>query len=157
MPRPVPLLLCLTLVLSGCATLGQSRFNPLNWLDRASQTTESETTTQPLVPDERQIVRIDLRAPVSKITSLRVDRFPAGIIVTARGVAAGTGYFNAALVPIGTENGVLALEMQAEAPAFPAPGGTPAISVAARIDLVDLSDVRRIEVRSASNALSATR
>jgi hypothetical protein len=47
--------------------------------------------------------------------------------------------------------------MQAEAPAFPAHGGTPAISVAAQIDSVDLSDVRRIEVRSASNALSATR
>ena len=157
MLRPVPLLLCLTFMLSGCATLSQSRFNPLNWIERPARIIEPGSATQQLVPADRQISRVDFRAPVTQITSLRVDSFPAGIIVTARGVAAGTGYFNAALVPVGAENGVLSLEMRAEAPVSPAPGGTPAISAAAQIDTADLAGIRRTEVRSASNALSATR
>lgn len=157
MLRSVPLLICLTFLLSGCATLGPSRFNPLNWIDRPGRTIDSGMVAEPLVPADRQVVRVDLRAPVSRITSVRVDRFPAGVIVTARGVAAGTGHFNAALVPVGSENGVLTLEMRAEAPVSPHPGGTPAISAAAQIDTADLAGVRRIDVRSASNALSATR
>lgn len=159
MLRPVPLLLCLSMTLSGCATVTQSRLNPLNWFGGSTGAVSAPASapTGPLVPANRQAATVDLRTPVAQIAALRVDPTPSGIIVTATGLAAGPGYFNAALVPVGASGGVLTFEMRAEAPVVPAPGGTPTISVAVPLSSAELGGISRIEVRGQTNALTAAR
>ncbi len=160
MLRRLSFTICLTASLAGCASFSQSRLNPMNWFGRAAPVTATgEAALAPLVPLAR-VVTVDGRPAIANLTGLRVDRTPDGAIVTARGVAATQGYFNAELVPVAAPAGVLRFEFRAEAPATAQPVGSAAsrtISVALHLGTNQLTGVRAIEVSGADRALRSAR
>lgn len=170
MLRSLPLCLCLSLAIGGCAQISTSRFNPLNWFGPSqpvaqpvAQTTDAaapDTALRPLVPENRQVVVTDARVLVAQITELRIEPLPSGAIIRATGIATTQGFFNAELVPVGVENGRLTLEFRVESPTGFAPTGTAAtrrITVALEIDNAGLAAIRSIRVQAAQNALQSSR
>ncbi|GAB4382291.1 hypothetical protein [Albidovulum sp.] len=92
MRKPVVALACAALVLSGCATIRESRLNPFNWFGKSR---EQAVTVAPATPE-------DGRQLVAEVIALDVSRNPGGAIVTATGLPPRQGYWSAELVP---ENG----------------------------------------------------
>jgi hypothetical protein len=148
---------------SGCARLADSAVNPLNWFGGGDRTARAAASAapqeaRPLVPSGRQLIVTDQRVPVQRITALSVDRTPYGAIVSATGEADSPGYFNAALVPLSIENGVLTLELRAEAPPdFEAqgPARSRQITVGYTLDPSEVAGLRSLRVTGAENSCSA--
>lgn len=161
MTRTTILVLALALGLSGCARLAESRFNPLNWFGNSRVETPADPAERrPLVPENRRVQVVDGRVLVDQIAEMSVDRSPYGAIVSATGVPATQGYFNAQLIPREVENGVLTLEFRAEAPAgFEGTGNarSRAITAAFVIGAADLPGIRRVRVVGAQNSRIASR
>lgn len=155
-----PLLLCTAITLTGCATISQSRLNPLNWFGPSTAViTTAPQAVRPLLPEGAQIGPRDARGLIDTVTEMRVDSTPFGAIVRATGVAAVQGQYNAQLVPAGFENGTLTLAFRVETSPNAATG-TPqsrAITVARAFDFDALAGVRTIVVQAASGARSASR
>lgn len=158
----VPLILCASLAVTGCARVADSRLNPLNWFGASAPVSAvaADGTRRALVSpgDKGQVV--DARGLIAQITAMSVDRTPDGAIVHATGVAAIQGQFNAQLVILGTENGTLLLAFKVQTPAGAQTVGTAAsrqITVARALDIHDLAGIRRIQVQAAGNARTVSR
>lgn len=142
----------LTMGLSGCARVSESRLNPFNWFGSA----EDEPVAAASLEDD------DPRPRVAQITSLRIDETPTGAIIRATGLPPTQGYFDAQLIPQTDDpvNGELVLVFRADVPI-----GEPRVStvqsrelVAARaISVQDLAALRVVRVEGATNALSVRR
>ncbi|MEO6301510.1 MAG: hypothetical protein ABIV25_03050 [Paracoccaceae bacterium] len=146
----LPLLATLVLVtaLSSCATIKQSRFNPMNW-HRHSRAVGPVTLYTP--PTET-------RALVSQVLTLKVEPFPGGVIVRASGLPPTQGYWDAALVaqPV-DDKGRLVFEFRIFPPITPTAPGTPysrQVTVAVSLSDIRLNGVTSIVVQGDSNALS---
>lgn len=144
--------------LTGCARVAESRLNPFNWFG-SSQEAEATAATPaerpPLVPPGRSVQVVDARALVTSISTMTIDRTGDGAIVRATGTVPTQGYFNAELVNLGVEGGVLTLAFRAEAPAgFEATGTARSrqITAAYLIESGDLAGVRSVRVQAAENA-----
>lgn len=162
MIRALLLTSAVTLSLTGCARIADSRFNPFNWFGRSTETTTATAPAEirPLVPEGRRTQVVDQRALVARVTALQIDRSTSGAIVRATGVAATQGAFNAELVSRGVENGTLLLEFRAEVPAgFQAVGSERSrrITAAYAIDMSDLAGIRAVRVQGATNAQTSRR
>ena len=157
----LPLLTCAALTLGACATVSESRFNPLNWFGGSTPVVAAPgEEVKPLIPEGTQFGEIDQRSMIDNITAMRVDRTPNGAIVRATGLASTIGQFNAQLVPTGFANGTLTLEFRVEVPAGAQTGGenaTRTITAARALDFDDLAGVRRIQVQGARNARTSSR
>lgn len=108
MKTPISALLLSAFVLSGCA----SKFNPLNWFKRD---TESET----LAPLEDPNVIIDQRGMVDQVISLQIEKTGGGAIIHAVGLSPTQGFWDAELIPENGErpvNGVLSYQFRIERP-----------------------------------------
>ena len=103
----VACLLVLGLV-SGCDTVRDSQFNPINWFS-----SDEETLTPVEVENER-------RPLVAEITSLEVERTPGGAIIRATALPTSQGWFAPELVsadPFGDPvDGVLSFAFRAVPP-----------------------------------------
>ncbi len=158
-----PLVLVTMIALSGCATVSDSRFNPLNWFGRSQSTPVTAPAGQdlrPLVSPGELAADVDRRALIGSVTDLQVDPTPSGAIVTARGLAATQGFFNAELVRRGVDNGVLTFEFRVEAPAPNTPNGTLGareITAATNLSSRDLVGIRAITVAGQTNSLQSSR
>ena len=162
MRKTLPLFLLAALVLAGCARVADSRLNPLNWFgqSRAVATTQATGPLRPLVPEGARTAIVDARPAVETVTALRVDRTPQGAIVTATGVAATQGAFNAQLVPVARSGGTLTLAFRAELPAgFAAIGPAQSRSVTAAylLDAAELAGLSTIRVSGRTNARETRR
>lgn len=150
MKRAVVLVTVLGLGLSGCG-FGQSRFNPLNWFRQPATTEKAPLYKAPL----------DKRGLVESITDLKVEPFPGGAIVRVTGLPPTQGYWNASLVALPKDaSGKLSFEFRISPPNGGARAGTPPtreIVVATSLTDYKLQDVTAIEVRSATNAMTAHR
>lgn len=157
----LPLLLCATLTVSGCARVADSKINPLNWFGGSQPSNVSNTgEIRPLVPENRATKVIDSRGAIDQVSTLSVEQTPDGALIRATGVASTQGQFNAQLVPVSNTGGTLTLAFRIEA----ATGFSGVNSIRSRqvtvarfVSFADLADVRTIVVQGASNARSAAR
>lgn len=159
--RAFLILAATAIVVTGCARVADSRFNPLNWFGRPEQiaTTPDRDALRPLVLPGDTTTVVDGRSMITQVTDLQVDRTPTGAIITARGVAPSAGYFNAQLVHTGTQSGVMTFEFRAEAPATPPAGSGNAlyITAATSVDLAGLQGVSAVVVVAQSGSLRVSR
>lgn len=156
--RLIPILIA-ALVLTGCARLQNSPLNPANWFGPAGAVATSPAQARPLMPSGRGVVVVtDARPRVASLTELRIERLPGGAIVRATGLAPTQGWFNAELVRVGAEDGVLTYEFRAEQPPGFAATGTIASRTITAADVLGADEVGAIglvRVLSATNALQA--
>ena len=151
MRLPILAVLILGTTLTGCATIRESRLNPLNWFGQSRAAPVIELSA---LPEDR-------RALVAQVTLLKVEPYPGGAIVRATGVPPTQGSWEAELVarPL-DENGQMVYEFRVFPPRVDAVAGTPysrQITVAAAISDIALQGVRTIVVQGAGNALSSRR
>ncbi len=157
----LPLLLTAALTLGACATISQSRFNPLNWF--GSSTSAPVTATgevRPLIPEGTRYGEIETRGLIDQVSTMQVEQVPSGAIVRATGIANTQGQFNAELVTEGLENGVLLLAFRVAVPAGAQTVGTQRtreITVAKSLSHNALAGVRSIRVQATQNARTASR
>jgi len=142
------------------ARLQESRLNPFNWFGtstQASASVDNDGNIVPLVPVRTQV--IDNRAMIDQVTSLRINRTPDGAIVTATGIAATQGQFNAQLVPAGISNGVMTFAFRIEESGATTVGSDASRQVtAARVlENANLAGIRTIRVEGARNARASSR
>jgi len=146
-------------VLAGC----ESRLNPFNWFGGSR-----EATLPVGAAEAPTIVPQDPRPSVDQIAALTIDRVPGGALVTAVGVPATQGWFEAALVPVTrdaeglpqAEGGEIVLRFVAVPPLQPQPAGTArSREITAGLFLSDrrLEGVRTITVRGQSNQRASRR
>ena len=139
-------------LLSGCATVRESRFNPFNWFG------SDEESLSPIdVENER-------RPLVAEVTSLVVERAPGGAIVRATALPTSQGWYEPALVsldPYGDPvDGVLSYAFRAVPPKTPTRVSTPQsreLSAGVFISNFTLDRVRVIQVTGARNSRIARR
>lgn len=87
--------LALSLTLTACGRVADSRFNPFNWFGRDSSRT---------VAVDDDLVRADGRQLVGQITELAVDPSPNGAIIRAVGLPPTQAFWDAELVRVGSDD-----------------------------------------------------
>lgn len=106
-----------------------------------------------------EVFVVDQRGPVRSVRSVQRDRLPGGVVITAVGVPAAQGYWDAELVPLTEDpvNGELAFEFRVAPPALPTPPGTERsreVVVARFLSDIQLQGVSRVVVTAESNSRS---
>ncbi|MEM6941896.1 MAG: hypothetical protein AAF943_17745 [Pseudomonadota bacterium] len=172
MPKTFSLFLAITLVLVGCATIRESRVNPLNWFGNArSEPLREAENTNPLIPRggglfarARAENEVYQGAPLDQITNLTIERIPGGAIIRATGVAARQGIYEVQLTPENDDelpvDGVLTYRLEGVLPEQATPQGTQPtreVTAARRLTDQDLQAVRQIRVEGRRNALVSRR
>jgi hypothetical protein len=146
-------------LLSGCASIGTSRLNPLNWFGPSEDVVLNDqgqrVTVLPTLAPKRGYPNFqDTRLLVPSIADLTIAKSASGAIVTAVGLVPSLGYFDAELVRVETDNPTeLLLDFRLRAPIKPMAIGTTAqrkITAARTIQNRDLQSIRTITVRSTS-------
>lgn len=143
------LALMATSVLGAC---GGGGLNPGTWGD-------NDTTAAPRA-DRISIFTAppaeDTRVPVAQVLDVKVERTLEGAVVRATGLPPTQGWWQASLIPMGVQDGVLTYEFRAAPPKAEAAVSTQAsreVTVATGLTRGDLALVNRIAVRGATNAL----
>lgn len=172
MRKTLTLFAVLTLTLSACGAILDSRVNPFNWFGQSrSVATSVPEQTNPLIPRRggffsrgREQDAIYLGRPFEQVTDLTVERIPGGAIIRATGLAARQGIYAVQLTPQNEEeeavDGVLIYRLEGVRPTANTPVGTkPTREVTAGRKLTDqqLRDVRVIRVEGALNAQETRR
>ncbi|MCX7559617.1 hypothetical protein OS190_08545 [Sulfitobacter sp. F26204] len=172
MCKTLPLLLSATLVLGACASIRESRVNPLNWFGQSrSEPVATVENTNPLIPTRsglfakrRSSEEVYEGRPFEQVTNLTIERVPGGAIVRATGLAARQGIYAVQLTPANEEekpvDGVLTYRLEGIRPKQQTPiGSKPTREVIAARPLTDqqLAGVRRIRVEGQLNAQVARR
>jgi len=139
--------------LAACGGLRDSKLNPRNWFGKSKQQTVTATTAN--VTDPRSLV--------AQVIAMKVDRVPDGAIVSAVGLPATQGYYQAELVPLNDGKpvkGTLKFEFRLLAPSTTHPTGAPRareVLVGHAVSSQDLKGVRRIKVIAQQNSRTAKR
>ncbi len=167
MHKTLPLVLAATLALGACATVRESRVNPLNWFGQSrSETVQQAASTNPLIPKggglfskKRAADVVYVGRPFEQVTNLTIERIPGGAIIRATGLAARQGIYAVQLTPENEEelpvDGVLTYRLEGVRPDITTPiGTTPTREVIAARRVTDrqLSGVSRIRVEGQLNA-----
>jgi hypothetical protein len=166
-------LLLSTLVLTGCATVRDSRVNPFNWFGktRSAPIAQSSAQANPLIPQTSSIFSRKRNSnavyngrPVDQITDLTIERVPGGILLRATGLAARQGLYDVQLVPQNKDelpvDGVLTYRLEGVEPASQTPIGAAAtreVIVARTLTDQQLAEVHTIRIEGQRNALTSSR
>ena len=159
MRAPLPLLLCAILTTTGCSRIAESGLNPLNWFGTSQSTVvDASGQLRPLVPASNGGT-FDQRGGIAEVSSVTLERTPEGAILRATGVASTQGQFNAQLVPVSQQNGVLTLAFRVEGSANAASGSASSrrITVARLFTKAELAGIRSFVVQGARNSRSIRR
>ena len=161
MLRSFTTVLCLGLLLSGCARLADSRLNPMNWFGRSAPVanTTPDGELRPLIPFGEGVA-VESRPIIDQIIEMQIEPTRSGAILRATGLAATQGFYNAELVLVGSENGDVTYDFRVAAPAGFEAIGTEAsrrITVALELSNAELAGIRNITVRGAQNARGSRR
>lgn len=172
MRKTLTLFAVLTLSLSACGAIRDSRVNPFNWFGQSrSVATTAPEQTNPLIPKRGGFFsrggaeeEIYVGRPFEQITDLTVERIPGGAIIRATGLAARQGIYSVQLTPQNEEeepvDGVLTYRLEGVRPKANTPVGTvPTREVIAGRKLTDqqLRNVRVIRVEGTLNAQETRR
>lgn len=150
--RTLTIFLTCAVVLSGCARVSESRFNPFNWFGG------SNAEDRVAVTDEFQ----DPRPLVAEVTSLAVEPTPTGAIIRATGLPPQQGWYAGSLVPDtdGPVDGVLSYRFRAVPPLGQTRVSTVRsreLSVGVAISRTVLAETRVIRVIGARNVRTVRR
>lgn len=150
-PRTLVLVLALGLVLTGCASVSQSKYNPFNWFKSA----------EPTAPTVLYVPVADKRLLVAQVLTLKIEQTPDGAIIRATGLPPTQGWWKAALVKVDQDDAAkLIYEFRVFPPITPFPAGSPVsreITVAISVSNQKLDGIKSIIVQGAANALSSRR
>ncbi|EEB83294.1 hypothetical protein [Roseobacter sp. GAI101] len=165
-------LLVSTLVLTGCATVRDSRVNPFNWFGTAQSEPRAQTAanTNPLIPQSaglfasaRAKTEVYLGQPMDQVTNLTVEKTPGGAVIRATGLAARQGIYKVQLTPANEDelpvDGVLTYRLEGIQPVNTSVGTQPTREVIAARAVTDqmLAGVRMIRIEGQRNALTSRR
>lgn len=157
--------LVLSLV-AGCASVRESRFNPMNWFGSsepvaAAQAGQPVQVRKTLAPRKGYPVFVDTRALAPTISEMQMVKSASGAIVTATASLPSTGYYDAELVAVPTGSAdTLVFEFRLRAPTKAAPAGTPAqrkITAAKSLSNAEISGIRTVIVKGADGARQVRR
>lgn len=171
MRKPVTLLILATAMLTGCATIGESRLNPFNWFGSSQPDPAAldvaNAPVNPLIPARRISIFRDntpevfAGRPIAEVTELLVERRPGGAIIRATGQADRVGPFDVRLVPdaAASSDGTLVFDLKALQQPGPRSTSPRArqVTVALWITDQDLQGIGTITVRGANDARSVRR
>lgn len=165
----LPLLLLATVFIAGCST----RANPVNWFDNDPPEKDNFTDieeTNPLIPEDsgsffqsgREERERYKGVPINRVTEVKIERVPGGVIIKARGLAETQGVYAARLTPANPdevpEDGVIVYRLEARnnpEMITQGPEVTREVIVGRKRTIQELGGARRIRVESATNALEA--
>ncbi len=148
----LPLMICAALTASGCATISESRFNPLNWMEQSTNARTSDGALRPLVPNTGTTQIVDARSLVQSVSAVSVERLTNGVMIRATGIGSSVGQYNAQLVPVSNTGGVLTLAFRIENAGGGAGSAQSRQITAARVlKFAELSGVRSVRVQANSN------
>lgn len=140
------------MVVGGCASVRESRFNPLNWFGRSS---EARAVAQAAATIDGG------RVQVAQVTELFVEPTTGGAIIRAKGVPPTQGWYMAELIREDAANeGEIVYRFVVKQPQGDPRQGTPfsrEITVATFVSSFQLEGVRTITVTGAQNARSTRR
>jgi hypothetical protein len=154
MTRPLLAALALTMLVSGCATIRDSRFNPLGWFGGSRSAPVSLGPTA---------ISTETRPLVAQVTALALEPTSTGAIVRAEGLSPTQGWWDGELVPqtsLRPIDGVVVYRFHIAPPTEPTRVSTPqsrAVSVAATLSRAELAEIREIVVVGAENQRSLRR
>ncbi len=166
MRTTLPFLLAATLVLGACASVRESRVNPLNWFGQSrSAPVAQEVNTNPLIPRSGGLFSRSTDdetyagTPFEQVTNLTIERVPGGAIIRATGLAARQGIYQVQLTPENEDElpveGMLTYRLEGLRPSRPTPVGavpTREVIAARRVTDQQLLGVTRIRVEGQLNA-----
>ena len=166
-------LLVSTLVLTGCATVRDSRANPFNWFGsaRSEPITRQEASDNPLIPQRTGLFSsskskevIYTGRPFEQIIDLTIEEVPGGAVVRATGRADRQGIYEVQLTPANEDelpvDGVLTYRLEGIEPSEATAIGTePMREVTAGRKLTNqkLTGVSSIRVEGLRNAMTSRR
>lgn len=144
--------LAAAMVVTGCASVRESRLNPFNWFGRSTQ---ERAVAQAAAAVDGGRVQVD------QVTELFIEPTTGGAIVRAKGVPPTQGWYKAELIRETAANeGELVFRFVVKAPQGEMPQGTPMsreITAATFLNDFTLEGVRSITVTGAQNARSTRR
>lgn len=144
-------------LVTGCARVSESRFNPLNWFGRGENAAFDGSSG--LLP--RGYGAEDARPYVAAVSELKIEKLYDGAILRARGITPALGYWDAELIKAPeSDAGTLAFQFRMRPPLTTEIVGTKVqrqVDVAIKLSAQDLAGIKRITVRSASNTLATRR
>lgn len=144
--------LAISLVLSSCGRISESRLNPFNWFGR--------DRSEPVQVEATQAT-VDGRLLVQQVTELAVDQTPGGAIIRAVGLPPTQGFWDAELIRVEAEDTSLAVyEFRVLPPLERRRQSTQQsreIIAGASLTNRELSRIRAIIVRGQSNQRTVSR
>ena len=149
------------MLVTGCATIKESRINPLNWFGKSEPVTvlndgTAVTVLPSLAPRKGYPNFVDTRPLAPVISDVTVVRSASGAIITATATLPTLGYFDAELVRVATDRAdVAAYEFRLRPPTSNAPTGTAAqrqITAAKSLSNEEIAGIRTIVVEGAAGA-----
>ncbi|AJE46442.1 hypothetical protein [Celeribacter indicus] len=151
-------------LLAGCATVRESRINPVNWFGPSEAVAVSDTGAAilpTLAPRRGYPHFVDTRPLAPAISDVSVSRSASGAIVTATASLPAAGYFDAELVRVpSAAPGTLSFEFRLRPPPGPARTGTAPqrqITAAASLSTAELAQAGTIVVIGAEGARQVRR
>ncbi len=169
MRHPLMALILVSVTLSGCSAVRESRFNPFNWFgqsrEEAVATAESgEANT--LIPRRSSIFRDNeieeyAGVPLEEVRALTVERVPGGALIRVTGLAARQGAYDLRLdADEDADAGTLAYTLRGVYnPQIRNTGAeaTREFTAATKVTDQDLQGIRTIRVSARTNARSVRR
>lgn len=157
MTKPLLAALALSMTVSACGAVRESRFNPFNWFGGA--------TSAPATAAPERLVAADRRELAAQITDLRIEPTPDGAILRVTALPPTQGYWDAVLVPLQSgaeieETGKVTFEFRYRKPLEPMAVSAPQarqIVAAAFITKRRLELITEIQVTGATNTLTSRR
>jgi len=154
MTRPLLAALALTMLLSACGTVRDSRLNPFNWFggSRSAPTALGPVAT---ITEDRPLV--------AQVTALSIERTTTGAIVRAEGLTPTQGWWDAELVPqtsLTPMDGVVVYHFRIYPPDRQTRVSTPqsrSVSVATTLSQAQLATIREVVVVGAETQRSTRR
>lgn len=162
-----------TLVLTGCATVRDSRVNPFNWFGtaRSEPITRQEASTNPLIPQRTGLFSssrnkevVYAGRPFDQIIDLTIEEVPGGAVVRATGRADRQGIYEVQLTPANEDelpvDGVLTYRLEGVEPSEPTAIGTPPtreVTAGRKLTNQTLAGVTTIRVEGLRNAMTSRR
>jgi hypothetical protein len=127
-------------LLAGCG----GKLNPFNWFGHRAKTVAEVSIAVPSDP----------RPLIATITALRLEDVPTGALLTATGRGEAVGSWNADLVALPVQDGVLTLEFRAWPGTNAGSPRTREVTAGLHLSRKDLAGVSRIVVQGAQNTQS---
>ncbi|SHE69208.1 hypothetical protein SAMN05444273_102283 [Litoreibacter ascidiaceicola] len=152
MTRTILAILAISLTVSACGRIRDSRVNPFNWFGRDRAETVA-VTDEALLRDPRPFV--------AQVVSLKVEPTPEGAIIRAVGLPSLQGYWNAELLEVDRDDlSTLTYEFRVSPPVTQTRQSTQRsreIFVARAVSTNRLNKVRTITVIGQSNRRAVQR